>query len=99
VSPTIHHCCIPDDEGHLREIIGSFITGGADLTDKGGRTPLHRAVTRLGSDMDPTTFEYLIQRGAQVDVKDKEGNSVIRLAARYGRTKLVEVLLKHHASV
>jgi ankyrin repeat protein len=93
----IESYCSPDDEAHRREIIDLLIAKGADLatTDKDGRTPLHWAVTgRYGTGTHWTTFEYLIQR-CEVNTKDKEGDTAMHLAARYGRADLIEVLLKY----
>jgi len=89
-----------DDEDGGREIINLLIAKGANMTDTNndGRAPLHWALmSRNGKNAHPSIFEFLIQRGAQVDAKDKEGNTAMHLAAENGRADLVSMLLKHHA--
>ena len=45
------------------------------------------------------TTEYFIQKGADVNAKDKDGNTPLHLAAMNGKIDVAKVLLKHNADV
>ena len=48
---------------------------------------------------DTRDISGMIQRGASVDTTDKEGNTLLILAARDGHADLVEYLIKQRANV
>ena len=54
------------------------------------------SAAKLGDTRD---IAKLVQRGASVDTTDKEGNTLLMLAARDGHSELVEYLIKQRAKV
>ena len=45
----------------------------------------------------PQVVEYLIEKGANINARTETGATPLFLAARYGHTDIVKLLLKHHA--
>ena len=45
------------------------------------------------------TASALLEAGAKVDARDKDGYTPLMMAARDGRTEVVQVLIAHHADV
>ncbi|EER16941.1 homeobox-containing protein wariai, putative, partial [Perkinsus marinus ATCC 50983] len=45
------------------------------------------------------TVRYLIDKGADVNFKDKAGRTPLHEASRYGHTTLVELLVDHRADI
>ncbi|WP_265033965.1 ankyrin repeat domain-containing protein [Wolbachia endosymbiont (group A) of Sicus ferrugineus] len=45
------------------------------------------------------TTEYFIQKGADVNAKDKDGNTPLHLAAMKGKIDVVKILLEYNADV
>lgn len=45
----------------------------------------------------PQVVEYLIEKGANINARTETGATALFLAARYGHTDVVKLLLKHHA--
>jgi len=59
--------------------------------DTGGVTALIFAADRLGD--DATTVRYLLERGAAVDLKDKDGRTALMFAAQQGNAEAVQLLI------
>ena len=70
---------------------------GADLDarDRGGRTPLVRAILRRQA----TVAQLLLEKKADPNVLDEEGNSALFQAVLQKQESLVELLLDHQANV
>ena len=73
-------------------------TAAADSTDKKGRTPLHEAaVAQPFPAHNGDALTPLIVRGADVNAKDFEGNTPLRLAAKANFKEVVKLLKKQGA--
>ena len=59
--------------------------------DSLGATPLHYAVKYIKVQM----VEFLISRGADVNVKDKEGSTPLQDSKAYGQSKITGILRRH----
>jgi len=57
-------------------------------------TPLHRAARGFGMER---AVELLLKKGADPNVKDKNGDTPRAIAEKRNRTKVVELLKKHGA--
>ena len=70
----------------------ALIEAGADLEAKDGRgrTPLHEAVTSCKTYV--SSVERLVEAGASVRATDKDKETCLTLAAKYGDTKTVRYL-------
>jgi len=80
--------------------IQALLKEGIDInaTDKGGLTALMIAI--LAEDADPATVEFLIARGADVNVRDRAQRlTALHFAARDQKLAIVRVLLAHGAEV
>ncbi|KAK7864150.1 hypothetical protein R5R35_007664 [Gryllus longicercus] len=66
-----------------------------NFQNKFGDAPLHHAV-RVG---DVTVIEYLLMKGAQMDIGNRDGNTPLHLAVWIGGLSAVKVLLEYGASV
>lgn len=60
---------------------------------KDGKSLLHLSIEKGG---DMRTFEWLVDKGADIHVTDDDGCSLIHSAAQHGRTDIVEWLIEHH---
>ena len=71
-------------EGHL-EVMKRLLEAGQDVNQRGRseRTPLMWAANYDRADC----VEYLLQNGAQLDLKDKRGNTALHLAADAGQNR------------
>ena len=56
-----------------------------------GRTPLHYAAMYGHKEV----AELLIAKGANVNVKDEDGETPLDLAIKYKQTEIANLLLKH----
>ena len=87
-----------DGAGKDRKVIKILIDTGADLGYKshgGGRTVLH-LVAAIG---DVDTIALLLDRGAEIDIRDKYGNTPLRWALRSGHPENAEFLLRRGADI
>ncbi|CAG7734886.1 unnamed protein product [Allacma fusca] len=62
-----------------------------DIQDKHGHTALHIA-TKNGH---VPTVRILLKMGSNVTVKNVEGENVFQIACRFGRTKLIQMIVDH----
>lgn len=60
-------------------------------TDKDGKTALHYGLEQRSV----YTSQLLLKYGADPSLKDQQGNSAIRMAARHGRFDVISLFLKH----
>ncbi|KAI8512524.1 Multidrug resistance-associated protein 4 [Branchiostoma belcheri] len=89
----MHWAC---DGGH-GQVVDWMIQDGAevDVKDyKSGWTPLFRVAALNG---DPQIAQLLIQAGADVNRKDKDGKTPLMIAALNGHKKLVQLLVESGA--
>lgn len=64
-----------------------------------GRTPLHLAAAcTLPEDDIDALIVALLSRGAEVDARDKVGNTALHLVVRHGSVKALEALMAHGAN-
>ncbi len=76
-----------------------------NVRDKQGQTPLMRAIDGP-KDFDntnhvvysPKIATFLVERGADLDIRDVQGNTALKLARRRGYVEMVELLQKHGAT-
>ena len=76
---------------HSKEMVELLLAKGADV-NTGKWTPLHNAVSGHYE-----IVELLIAKGANVNARDGFGRTPLFYAQNQGRTKIVELLLKHGA--
>lgn len=81
---------------HQLEVVKYLAEKGANLNYRHPITKM-TAVAHAAFDGDVKLLEYLLQKGADPNIKMKGGVSVLRMARDEGQTAAVEVLLKHGA--
>jgi ankyrin repeat protein len=89
----IHNAAKAGDLKKVQEIIAAN-PSALELKDKDGLTPLHYAST---SSLEVVSF--LVSKGADVNVKSKNGNTPLYSAARFGKTEIAQFLLEHKADI
>ena len=67
-----------------------------NAVDKSGNTALHYA---CGHNWNPQVAKYLIEGGAEVNLKNSEKKTPLHKAAERGHTEVIEALLKRNAEV
>ncbi|WP_267394869.1 MULTISPECIES: ankyrin repeat domain-containing protein [unclassified Sphingomonas] len=75
------------------ETPGSTIINTKQVT--GGKGALHLLVSHSNS----LFFQYLLQKGADPNIRDSAGNTPLILAAQAGREDLVQLLLAYKANI
>ena len=90
------------------EIVGMLLDAGADIRthDDNGDRPLHRAARRKAADA-ARTVEFLLRRGAEVDMSNRKGETELIHCLRTSGSRnegenevaVVRVLLEHGANV
>ena len=76
------------------EILNALLTAGADpnaAKDKRGETPLMQAA--YSDFADPSRIKMLLDHGADLTVRAKNGDTALKQARRKGDTKIVEMLI------
>lgn len=79
------------------ELVKFLVEHGADITETGrdGNTPLIAAC--LSGFKDPSLVTYLLEKGADPNVKNVRGTTALHLAAEKGCLETVKELIKHGA--
>ncbi|WP_264705551.1 ankyrin repeat domain-containing protein [Wolbachia endosymbiont (group A) of Gymnosoma rotundatum] len=77
------------------DIVGYFFKKAASAEGGYYETPLHYAV--FHGNLEIT--EYLIEKGADVNARNRNSNTPLHLAIMKGKIDVVKVLLKHNADV
>eukprot|EP00955_Chlamydomonas_euryale_P016032 171240-Chlamydomonas_euryale.AAC.3 len=85
----IHEACIKDDPKGIKEAIAKG--GDIEGLEKGGQTPLMRAVlmNRVNS------VRTLLELGADPHKVDELGFGLLHMASLRGRTEIAKMLLEH----
>lgn len=80
--------------------VRATLAAGADpnLAAKNGELPLTTAAAQVQDEV-PAIVELLLSHGANVDVRDKDNETPLMIAARWNNCAVIEVLLKHNANV
>jgi ankyrin repeat protein len=80
------------DSADAKEIAEMLIAAGADVNsadDNNKQTVLHSLV---GGGVSPDVIKLLIEKGANVNTKDKKGRTALHIAAQSGNMEVVEML-------
>ena len=79
------------------ELVKYLVENGADVRDCGrsGDTPLIAAA--LSGYKDPSLMAFLLEKGADPNVKNTHGSTALHLAAEKGCLETVKVLIQHGA--
>ena len=73
---------------------------GANVTDRGGHTPLYAAASECGGETGPAVVRLLIEAGAEVDAcAGVTGATPLHMAARRGHVAIARTLLEAGAAV
>ncbi|KAM6124599.1 CARD- and ANK-domain containing inflammasome adapter protein-like [Pterocles gutturalis] len=80
-------------KGYLSELEKTLNDNDINALNSSSETLLHVAA----ANGHPTIMEYLISKGAKIDVKDKKGRTPLHRAAGKGHGDAVKVLLRHGA--
>ncbi|MBC7928308.1 MAG: ankyrin repeat domain-containing protein [Bryobacteraceae bacterium] len=78
-------------------MLSLLLTAGAGIDtrdNKAGVTPLF-----MVGDQNLANAEFLIQRGADIEARSKDGFTVLHRAATYGQRNLVELLLLYRVQI
>jgi ankyrin repeat protein len=80
-----------------KDLVEALIAHGADINDaKGGETALHGAIAERHRDV----AELLINKGADVTLKNMSGRTPLHFLANYiDDQKLAELMIKHGADI
>lgn len=86
------------------ELAEYLVSKGLKITDKDedGDTPVLHAYSediRGTRTYDPAMIGFFLDKGADINLRDKEGETLLHHAAASGRTSTVELLLKRGARV
>ncbi|XP_051481070.1 CARD- and ANK-domain containing inflammasome adapter protein-like [Apus apus] len=80
-------------KGYLSELEKTLKDNDINAQNSSSETLLHVAA----ANGHLTIMEYLITKGAKIDVKDKKGRTALHRAAEKGHSDAVKVLLRHGA--
>jgi len=85
-------------QGGAKDAVAALVKAGAakELRDNMGRTPLVLGVRERGG---PEVAQTLIQAGADIQSRDKNGWSALMMAAMRGSREIVDMLLDHKAAL
>ena len=87
------HLAVEESLGQIK--ILELLSKNDDINNfnKDGKSLLHLSIEKRG---DMKTFQWLVEKGANINVIDRDGCNILHSAARFGRTDIVEWLIKHH---
>jgi len=89
-----HEAAKKDQVDKLQELL-STNENWLEKRDKYQRTPLHSAA-RYGA---YSAARFLLDRGADINVKDEKGNTPLHLASIYRHDEIIDLLIQHKADV
>jgi ankyrin repeat protein len=85
----------PDPEGATIKALEALLKDSPDVINAPDENPqLHRAVSESKS----RVVQFLLEHGAEVDLKDKWGQTALHRAAEAGLRAIAELLLEHNAN-
>lgn len=90
----LHHACKKDDLNYVKKLVEKC---GYDINavDNGGWTPLSEAVDYEQVEI----IKYLVERGADLNTKSKEGLETDDMVTKGGRTPLMEACERGNADI
>ncbi|RMZ80794.1 hypothetical protein DV737_g2841, partial [Chaetothyriales sp. CBS 132003] len=91
------HVAAAHSNAAVVQVLCTYFPRTVHRVDNEGATPLHLATPR-GAD-DTSVIEILLAHGADVNAKDKLGNSCLHNATAWGNLKAVRVLMQAGADV
>ena len=86
-----HH--IGDDDVKVCKILLDYADSAVNITDDNGETPLHRRTYNLD------TVQMLIDKGADVNARDKKDRTPLHAASYVGNERSVELLIERGADI
>ena len=83
---------------HAKHLLPSFIKNGVNLNQKctDGLSCIHKFIIHT---MDNDIFNYLIDNGANINIKTKTGHTPIMFAMEWARHDIVDLLIKKNAKI
>ncbi len=90
----LHHAARTGDVESVRRLVGGGVE--VDVNDKWDNTPLSYAIEM--SD-DQELAQALIDGGADLNFKDKNGDALLHRAARHGNKNMIDVLISNGLDV
>ena len=88
-----------DAEEQATRRIQSMVKDSPDLINAMNQTEAGTFLHQAAEDGRLNTAKFLLDSGADVDPRDKTGQTPLHLAARHGHKTVVELLLDHHANI
>lgn len=87
----------PAGPGDAQEVFAALARGGdASARDPLGRTALSRAA--ISESISPAAMQALIDGGADVNVRDRDGATALDYARRAGRPEIIDILVRAGAT-
>jgi ankyrin repeat protein len=88
-------------ESGCEEVVKLLLSKGAEVDAQllNDITPLFNAAGRGGGRNGKACVEILLAHGANINVTDEDGNTLLHTAAYYGNKEVVEILLAHGEAI
>lgn len=88
-------------ENGSADIVKLLLSKGAEVDAKlyNGITPLFQAAGRGGERTGAACVDLLLAHGADINVTDEDGNTLLHTAAYYGNQAVIELLVAHGEAV